>query len=669
MKSFSSSVFQLEVSAKIFKDNKNNKISIIKADSDDSKAINENFVLLGDITKEGEKYYFVPFINELGLERDTIKDVPWMIYSKKSEPEINSAYYLKEGDILKLGNAIFKLQMIQMGNFDSSNNKNNNNYNNEENEDNNTLLVAGSSNHSLILNGQNNFENIEVLKTQKILVYSYINDKSEEKKNDKLEIKLDIKKEKITKNRICRICYQEEDDSLINPLIKPCKCSGSMKYIHIKCLLSWLRSRTIRHQNNVIEHNNFFNSYFITKEIQCELCKATFPDYIKHNHIKYCLIDFDYMQENKIKQSNNIPARNYVNTNNEAENNNELNNGIKDTTNNPSFIVLDTIYPLNDGNLYRCIVKFNKDNKIIIGRGLENQLVLNEITVSRTHCLLTLQKNKFGKKELKLEDDESKFATLILMQSNRYEIIKGKPLHIQIGNVYLVLKIPIEKSFLSCCNVNVLDGKNSYEKINSQAVKSKYKVVVMNEGNSDDENEKDNNSESVQNINIKNTENNINKINKLNENNEKISKEELKNDVEEEKKEKIEIKDEIILNETKKEDILILKDKAKTIDNEKKEEISKTENENIIREKEEDKDKDKDKRTVNIPIIKSKDKIDKIKEGNKSMNTTPENRKIIKNLLGVPSVKSSNKEFKKNYKESNKDMESIVVAEDESEIN
>ena len=51
------------------------------------------------------------------------------------------------------------------------------------------------------------------------------------------------------------------------------------------------------------------------------------------------------------------------------------------------------------------------------------------------------------------------------------------------------------------------------------------------------------------------------------------------------------------------------------------------------------------------------------------MNTTPENRKIIKNLLGVPSVKSSNKEFKKNYKESNKDMESIVVAEDESEKN
>lgn len=117
------------------------------------------------------------------------------------------------------------------------------------------------------MNGQNNFENIKELKTHKILVYSNNNDKSEEKKNDKLEIKFDIKKEKITKNRICRICYQGEDDSLINPLIKPCKCSGSMKYMHIKCLLFCLSSRTIRHQNNVIEHNNFFNSYFITKGI------------------------------------------------------------------------------------------------------------------------------------------------------------------------------------------------------------------------------------------------------------------------------------------------------------------------------------------------------------------------------------------------------------------
>ena len=132
--------------------------------------------------------------------------------------------------------------------------------------------------------------------------------------------------------------------------------------------------------------------------------------------MKYCLIDLDYYQENKIKKNTNQPAQNYINTNNEMENNNEDGNNSKNT----NFIVLDTIYPLSDGNKYRCIVKFNEQNEILIGRGLENQLVLNEITVSRTHCLLTAQRNKFGKKEVKLEDDGSKLWTSGYNRMRRY---------------------------------------------------------------------------------------------------------------------------------------------------------------------------------------------------------------------------------------------------------
>ena len=42
------------------------------------------------------------------------------------------------------------------------------------------------------------------------------------------------------KNRICRICYLNEYETQYkdNPLIKPCKCSGTMKYTHIRCLLN-----------------------------------------------------------------------------------------------------------------------------------------------------------------------------------------------------------------------------------------------------------------------------------------------------------------------------------------------------------------------------------------------------------------------------------------------
>ena len=44
--------------------------------------------------------------------------------------------------------------------------------------------------------------------------------------------------------KACRICLddtQEED----NPFIIPCKCSGSMRFIHLKCLREWLDSKRI----------------------------------------------------------------------------------------------------------------------------------------------------------------------------------------------------------------------------------------------------------------------------------------------------------------------------------------------------------------------------------------------------------------------------------------
>lgn len=40
---------------------------------------------------------------------------------------------------------------------------------------------------------------------------------------------------------LCRICYDSDDNS---DLIQPCKCSGTMKYIHRKCLNKWRLTTT-----------------------------------------------------------------------------------------------------------------------------------------------------------------------------------------------------------------------------------------------------------------------------------------------------------------------------------------------------------------------------------------------------------------------------------------
>ena len=44
-------------------------------------------------------------------------------------------------------------------------------------------------------------------------------------------------------SKICRICYGD-DNTDKNPLIYPCKCSGSMKFIHYECLKTWLTNQT-----------------------------------------------------------------------------------------------------------------------------------------------------------------------------------------------------------------------------------------------------------------------------------------------------------------------------------------------------------------------------------------------------------------------------------------
>lgn len=41
---------------------------------------------------------------------------------------------------------------------------------------------------------------------------------------------------------MCRICQMGED-SASNPLIQPCRCTGSLQYVHQDCIKRWLCSK------------------------------------------------------------------------------------------------------------------------------------------------------------------------------------------------------------------------------------------------------------------------------------------------------------------------------------------------------------------------------------------------------------------------------------------
>lgn len=64
---------------------------------------------------------------------------------------------------------------------------------------------------------------------------------------------------------------EEETD---HPLISPCSCTGSMRFIHLNCLREWLEGKKHMKETHVV------NSY-IWKNLECEICKTQYSDVAK----------------------------------------------------------------------------------------------------------------------------------------------------------------------------------------------------------------------------------------------------------------------------------------------------------------------------------------------------------------------------------------------------
>ena len=113
-------------------------------------------------------------------------------------------------------------------------------------------------------------------------------DSNNKKISNKKNIKININTNTNTDfpQKCCRICYLD-DDTISNPLIQPCLCSGSLRYIHLECLKQWIGTRNYTR----LEKNEHCCIYLI-KEVDCELCKNKLPDYIRHKNKLYKIIEF-----------------------------------------------------------------------------------------------------------------------------------------------------------------------------------------------------------------------------------------------------------------------------------------------------------------------------------------------------------------------------------------
>ena len=171
-------------------------------------------------------------------------DTPWIIVKnlRKNEVQVEAGvkYRVVPGDVIKLGRIKLKLMEIKLDSrLEDS----------VENQTKHSKVIEHSTRHG---NAQGN------------LPVDLPND------NFKNELQNLSPKRKKRQN-LCRICYCDETE-VESPLIQPCSCSGTMKYIHFICLQKWLKSKV------VIKASTGENSVCYTlKQVECELCKTLLP--------------------------------------------------------------------------------------------------------------------------------------------------------------------------------------------------------------------------------------------------------------------------------------------------------------------------------------------------------------------------------------------------------
>ena len=400
---------------------------------------------------------------------------------KKNRNNRMNMFKINEGDVLKIGKIIIRIRKIKFQSNKHNDKKiinidiNDNKYELSNSATSEKISILKEIGANSLFNFNNNIniqntvkkQNEEEEKEKEILSINKTSNKkiSSQKLNfitpEKIFLQENQKKKSTDfPQRCCRICYLEEETE-INPLIQPCLCSGSLKYIHLECLRKWIGTRNWTQ----IENNENVCIYLI-KEVDCELCKNKLPDYIRHKNKLYKIIDFK------------IDFKNYISFEN---------------------LTLD-----KQKNKFIYVVNLDKKKEIKIGRGHEANIILSDISVSRVHCILNVYN-----KNVYLQNNEAKYGTLVLVQTQRLNIIDNVELNLQIGRSFINCKNKTPFRLFKCCdNSKEIINYNSYFKQNSKKIGMK-KILTVKTEIDEEEKEKENEKEFIL-ENKENIDNNIN---------------------------------------------------------------------------------------------------------------------------------------------------------------
>lgn len=324
--------------------------------------------------------------------------------------------------------------------------------------------------------------------------------------------------------RACRICLGEDDEETAsntagdrrgekrlskyeNPLISPCECKGSMKWVHLMCLRTWMAGRlNIRNDGSTV--------CFLWRSLECELCKLPYPSIIEIVDNAPSTLDScnssggesrnGYNDEEERQRvsgfSKNFPSDMSVSGPTMYQATPRGTTGVTTDSEEPSVPFKDpSMYPIETERVSskqhacssttrrvelfeiprpaipyailepRCppgrglhIVSLANNRSARLGRGNDSDIRLPDISVSRLHSLLRFQPPT-GKKTaifgshgimtpskgfFVIEDNKSKFGTLLEIRKPFPLEFNGHPVSVQTGRTVLTFTLKRRWNFL-----------------------------------------------------------------------------------------------------------------------------------------------------------------------------------------------------------------------------
>ena len=378
-------------------------------------------------------------INKIEYLLNYLDEKIW--YPVKSEKpgeleENNEEYSINENDILKFGRKKYEVRKLNI-NYSNERMSTNisENYNISELNKNAPPIfkIDISENQYKILNENQNEEQSEQKKTTetdinkyKIEKFDFIHESSNTKSTQN-----NTDGEKVTKNREindfddldekdekCRICF-ECNSSKENPLLLLCKCHN---YIHFECLKLYFMKKL-----KIVESGKGAVTTYILERCNCEICLTPYPTRfrIPKFDIIYDLVDVS------------LP--------------NDL-----------DYMILESLDYIKDNKNLKLIHLIQlKDDNIYIGRHTLNDIVDNDISVSRYHSVLKYDREN-GK--IFLENRSEKFGSLVLVRGNIK--MRNKTINFQVGRTYITANLISDERYI------IMDNNKEKNKNDSTQIKT-----------------------------------------------------------------------------------------------------------------------------------------------------------------------------------------------------